>query len=507
MTTDAGRPAGPRGDRWWLALLAAGFLAWHVPLMYSKPPGLDEDWFGVPGITILRSGLPRIPYLPSRDPTSFCYKADVVLFLLPPLSFYLQAGTHLALGDGIGPARMASTIEGLAAASLCYALAFRWSGDRRGSVLAAAAYVASRAFLFPATTARPDMAATAFGLLAVYWADRARLDDRARFPTASGVAAGLALLSHPFAVVAASQVGLRLLAKPGPIRRRLRDVAAFSALALAVFSLWGLLIARDPGLFRAQFGNNVLNRAGPGLGATLLSPWPVLAFQARQVLERLQPIQAGLYLLGLAWAIARARRPGVGREPLWHLAASVSLLVLFEGRHPTLGYYAYPAAFASIALGLASSDLAARLEGPRPGRRRASSILVTAGLLAAFLPGAGLRALGSHFRHRGDPAFDARSVARAIMADIPRGALVAADAPFVMEFYLDGRPVVEATINTETFDFRRVPFEYAVLGRPWKEPGLPVIEGLELLKTYGDRGDLFSPFAELYRRARPAGRR
>ena len=491
----------PGAGRAWLAFIAAAFLAWHVPLMYGTAPGLDEDWFGVPGITILRSGLPRIPYLPSRDPTSFCYRADIALYALPPLSFYLQAASHLALGDGIGAARMASAAEGLAAAWLVYALAFRWSGDRRGAVLASASYLASRACFFPATTARPDMAATAFGLLAISWTDLARLDGRARTWAAAGGSLGLALLCHPFAVVPATQAGIRALAGPGSIRRRIGRAAVLTAVALAVFSLWGLLILRHPDLFRTQFGNNVLHRAGPGLGATLRSPGPVLAYQARQALERFGPIQAGLHALGLAWALARAWRPGPAREFLYHFGASVALLVLFEGRHPTLGYYAYPAAFASIAVGLAASELMGIGSG-RLGRwRPVAPALVGVGLLAALLPGSGLRPLVSHVRHRGDPAYDARSVARAIIADVPRGSLAAVDGAFAMEFYLAGRPVVEAAINAGPFDFRGEPYEFAVLGRAWKAEGVPPVVGLEFLKSYGVRDDEFAPYAELYRRS------
>src|SRR3954462_15977597 len=97
----------------WLAL-AALFLAWHVPLMYRTEAGQDEDWYAVPGITILRTGLPQIPYMPSRDPGSACYKAEVILYALPPLGFYLQALARLVLGLGLGPARMTSAVAGLA---------------------------------------------------------------------------------------------------------------------------------------------------------------------------------------------------------------------------------------------------------------------------------------------------------------------------------------------------------------------------------------------------------
>ncbi|HEX8202879.1 MAG TPA: 4-amino-4-deoxy-L-arabinose transferase, partial [Isosphaeraceae bacterium] len=109
-------------DRTWLALMMAGFLAWHGPLMARVAPGQDEDFYAVPGITVLRSGVPRIPYIPSRDPRTIYYRADVALYTLPPLGFYLQAPVVAALGAGIAPARLASALAGLLAAYLVYAL-------------------------------------------------------------------------------------------------------------------------------------------------------------------------------------------------------------------------------------------------------------------------------------------------------------------------------------------------------------------------------------------------
>ena len=156
-----------RRDRIALALLAVLFLAWHVPLVYRTEAGLDEDWYGVPGITILRTGLPQIPYIPSRDPGSACFKADVILDALPPLAFYLQALVHLVLGPGIGPARMTSVLAGLLPCYLVHDLAQPLVRRPAGCPGGAAVYLVARAFYFPATTARPDMVAVGFGLLAV----------------------------------------------------------------------------------------------------------------------------------------------------------------------------------------------------------------------------------------------------------------------------------------------------------------------------------------------------
>src|SRR6476660_7022952 len=125
----SGLPLMRGRDRAWLALLWGAFLAWHVPLMFRTCAGQDEDFYGVPGSSIVRGGLARIPYIPSRDPQSIYYQADVALYALPPLSFYFQALVHLVLGDGLGQARLASAVAGMIAVVLVWELGFVWFGD------------------------------------------------------------------------------------------------------------------------------------------------------------------------------------------------------------------------------------------------------------------------------------------------------------------------------------------------------------------------------------------
>ena len=96
-------------------------------------------------------------------------------------------------------------------------------------------------------------------------------------------------------------MGLSLLAGPGGLRTRLRGAFLFAITAVLVFSLWLPLILLHADIFRAQFGGNVLHRAGPGLGKTLMAPWSVLGYQFGQVWGYVQPIQAVLYGLALAW--------------------------------------------------------------------------------------------------------------------------------------------------------------------------------------------------------------
>jgi 4-amino-4-deoxy-L-arabinose transferase-like glycosyltransferase len=499
-------------DRSWLVLLVPilVFLAWHVPLMFRTAAGQDEDWYGVTGIAILRTGLPHVPYITSDDPRSVCYQADEALYTLPPLNFYLQALVHLLLGKGLGQARLVSTLAGLGAVFLVHALGRLWLDDRRGALLGSMVYLFSRPFLFPATMARPDMTAVAFGLLAIWFAARYGRDPRRRLLTASGAAAGLCLLTHPFGVVPATQASLGMLIRPGPITRRIQDALVFSTTALGVFCLWLPLIALHPDLFQVQFGGNVLLRAGPGLKQTLGSLLPTLAFQMRQLWGLLMPIQTVLFLLGLGWCLFGTRATSGGREFRYHAWASLLLLVLFQGRHPTLGYFAYPAAFASLAVGMLASTTAAWLERRSPKVSAAASGTMLVLLVTALLPGAGLRTLISYLRHWNLPAYNAHSLTHLIMADVPTDAVTAVDSAYVLEFYLAGRPVIDAFIEPShqmhLYDVRDKTFDYVVFGPRGLRLYRPRMNDLVLLKTYGDPHDDSALSAELFRRL-PSGPR
>ena len=180
---------------------------------------------------------------------------------------------------------------------------------------------------------------------------------------AGGVAAGLSLLCHPLGVVPASQAGLTFLAGPGPPGRRIARGAGFAAVALATVALWLPLIALHPDWFRIQFGGNVLGRAGPGTARDA----------ARRPLGARLP---GLAVLGPRRADpGGAVRPGHGLGPRPGEAAGAGegvpappgggrvLLLLFMGRHHIRNYYAYPAALASVGVGMLAGEVAAGWDG------------------------------------------------------------------------------------------------------------------------------------------------
>ena len=71
------------------------FLALRGPVMYHQPGGYDEDFYAVPGLTILQSGIPRLPHVPARNPESVFYHGDTALCAFGPgrrqLLVYRQA--------------------------------------------------------------------------------------------------------------------------------------------------------------------------------------------------------------------------------------------------------------------------------------------------------------------------------------------------------------------------------------------------------------------------------
>jgi Dolichyl-phosphate-mannose-protein mannosyltransferase len=490
-------------DRIALGLLVGLFLAWHVPLMFRLAAGQDEDFYGVPGMMIVRTGVPQLPYIPSRDPDSICYGADVALYTLPPLSFYLQAVVHLVLGDGLGPARLAATLLGVVAIGLVHRLTLGWFADRWAAVLAAGLFLFSRPFVFAATTARPDMVAATMGLLAVACGERFRASCSLRWAALAGGAAGLSLLSHPFGLVPTLQVGLGILLAPGSWKARCRAGICFGLAAILVFGLWLPLILLHPDLFRIQFGQSVLERSTKGLNTTSLAPWQTLFYQGRRLWDYLMPYQASALLLGALGMALAARRSTPARGLLFHLLLSVVLMMLLLGKHPALQYYVYPTAFACIALGRLASRAIAGLDarvGPgRPHVRAVGRLALVSLLALAWFPGCGVRVLAAHLRHWHDPNYDVRRFTRNALVDLPRDRLLAIDGPYVLETFLTGRPVLQALVFPFYNDIRGQPFDYVLLGPGGARQVEPLMNDLILMRTFGDLSDPYSHQAWLYR--------
>lgn len=87
----------------------------RLPALVHQPGMQDEQWFAVPGLTVLEEGIPRIPYLPTRRRETLFENADVCLMALPPGLFYVQAPFFAIFPAGYATARIPLFLAALVA--------------------------------------------------------------------------------------------------------------------------------------------------------------------------------------------------------------------------------------------------------------------------------------------------------------------------------------------------------------------------------------------------------
>lgn len=495
-------PARTRGGLLVLGLILATFTLIRAPLIARQPGGLDEEYYALPGLTILAGGIPRMPHVPQRDPEKVFYRADEALFAEPPLSFYWQALFFAPLPDTYGAARCATLVAALGVLCLIYELGRQLYQSEAAGLWAAAVCGLARSFYFAAQTARPDILCTALGLSALLAVARWQESADRRWLVASGVLLGLGGLTHPFAIVFAAQAGgwVFLASRRW---RRVGHVALLAAVAIGVAALWLLLIFQHPQAFRAQFLNNILRPAGPGLLARLLNPIDSFWSQGWMMTGHLGIVQSVLLLVAPVVAAAHDRFRARGPTTAWLLAlSSVYLMAAAAGRHPTQYLWCYPTTLLCLCLGRVVTNA---------GRYVADGWLRWAGgllLLALMLPGAGLRAWWAHLRHWDDVHYNAPAFARRLLAELPADARYTVDREFVLDFYAAGR----RTVLAETYDVylsaEEIPYDYLIISRHGLDERIAETFGGEFVRAYGDREDPFACYAEIYRprRGDPPGR-
>lgn len=487
-----------------LLLILASFIVIRVPIMYRQPGGLDEEYYAIPGLTILRTGIPRMPHVPQRDPSQRFYLADQAFFAEPPLSYSWQAAFYAVLPHVYGAARLSSGVAALAGIWLVYELGRKLYHSNVAALWGAGLYSLMRTFYFPAMTARPDMLCTAFGLGALLCVAEWQTARKTSLLIAAGVLLGLGGLTHPLALVYAVQSAVWVFLASRGWRRILRP-ALLAITALAVFLLWLPLILAFPDAFRSQFFYNIVHPAGPGLLIRLFTPWTYLRYHAWMMAGHLGAIQTALLLGGPAVAVLldwRSDRPG--RRAAWMLAwSSVYLLAVLSGIHPTQYYWCFPTALLCVCLGRAIAAIAERW--PVRGRAR-WALNWTAGvaLVAVMLPGAGLRAWIAHVRHWNDINYNAPALARRMLAELPADARYTVDREFALDFFAAGRRTILAETAPYYLRADLWPYDYLILSRHGLDEHMPAAFHAELIRTYGNRDDQFACYAEVYRPARGA---
>jgi hypothetical protein len=479
----------PRHCALLLGATLLAFLMLRLPAALCQSGGQDEDYFAVPGWTILKSGLPRIPYVPSRDPRGVFYRADELLGALPPAYFYWQAAVYAVIGPGYGSGRVASLLAGSAALILVFELGRRWFESDSAGLWAAAIYSMTRVFFFPAGTARPDMFCCAVGLgAALALTEHRRI--RGNHSLIAGLFTGLAMLSHPFAIVMGIQFGVWTACGERSWRARLKALAVFGFGAASVFSLWGLVAAANWPAFHTQLVNNVLGRAGPGLLNRLISPSGAISAQARLFFEQSGWLQTALFAGVLLTAFIYPFRK---RRAAWLSAglasSSAYLLVVFQGSHPSKGYWCYPAAFACISLGGFIAELGWK------------GTAVGFAAFALLLPGSGLRAAAVYFREWNNPDYSHPVAVRTLLAESLADAAYLVDVGCVLDFYLAKRNTTLALNIAPFFEAKGIPFDYLVITRTGIRQRLPTELGAwERVRTLGKPDDDLAIYVEVWRR-------
>ncbi len=485
---------------WALAAIVILFLIWRVPLVLREAGGQDEEWFAIPGWTILETGIPRVPYAPQRQTGSAFYQADEALFALPPLYFYVSAQLYAVLPPTYSTTRLVSIAAGVGTLILMYLLAVRVFKDPLAGLIAAGLFSLSRLLYFPAVISRPDMLCCLWGLLAILmmyrWHASAR---RYRDLGLVGLLLGLGMLTHPFALVYCIQLGCWAMLVNGTWQQRLLRGTVITGCALAVFALWLPLILAYPEPFRYQFFTNVLDRSGPGLISRLLFPWPYFATQFQLLREHAGTIQLSLMAAGLVIGTGLAWRSRDHRQRILLLLtwSSIYLLIACQGHHPTKGYWSYPGVLLFLCLGWGLSRLAIPLWN-RSVVWRLPVLVGAACLVLAMLPGSGIRTWGAHIANWSNVNYNAPRFISRIIQELPADARYTVDRAYVFNFAAAGRQTLLGDNREFAFDARPFPYDYLIVSHDMRDRGLSQEFNGRLVGTWGDPDDPFSCFVEVY---------
>lgn len=487
---------------WGLVVIGLVFLAWRLPAMYREPGWQDEDCYAIPGLTILQTGLPKLPHLPSRNVESVYYRADEVIYMEPPLYFYFQAAFYALLPWEYGTARLSAAAAGVLLLCLCGRLAWRCGGGSKAVLWGMGLFMLSRWFYFPAISARPDILCSAFGVMAIL-ATLSWIQTRKwRWLIASGIAIGLGGLTHPFALAYAVQMAAWVFLS-GRGRERVLAPVMLAAVALVTASLWLVLIAQQPEIFEIQFRNQYLHSRGGSLWARLFWPWESFAFHAGFLWPHMRWWQFLLPFAGAILCITFGRAEGrpwltsIG----WLAISGAGLICAFVGaHHPVFGYFSYPAVLGFIGIGW-GIDRAMTAMASWPRYSRLARLALGMALVISLLLGSRIRMNLAYFRERDNINFNAPRFARNLIDRLPPDAVYVVDEEFVLDFVVAGRNVLAQRAIAENVVPQGTPYDYRIASRstdryfadfPWDD---------ELVEVIGDPEDPYACYAYIYRRS------
>jgi hypothetical protein len=500
--------------RFWLPVaIAIGlFVIARLPMIVHAPGQMDEQWFAVPGLTVLEEGIPRIPYCPTRRRETFFENADRCLFALPPALHYLQAPFFALMPPGYLPARMPPFLGGILALVMIGCLTRRLLSSPWVLGVALGMFALSRPLMFTAITARPDLLAAigGWGALIAMW--RWQDDPRPRWLLIAGLGCGAGLLCHPYAIVFCLQCGIWSLARSAPLPRRIWHGGVLTAAALLTLAAWLPLILAFPYEFESQFFSNVMERSGSGVVSRMLWPWRSLLQHWNQQLAFNEPTQfvwliVGLPLGTIVWLFLGRNREQ--RRYLMIVWSAAYLTATAAGVHPTNGYWVYtiglvyPVAvdgvfrlvrWGSKIIGARwvdgdKSDIRPAAAGAATTWPRISEIAVSLILLGLILPGSGLRTTAAYLQHWGDPRYHAPTFIQQVLERLPQEGRYMSDVSFVFDIYLSGRETILCQPRRRFWGEEELDIDYLFTGQEGMDYHWPRDYDMRWLRREGDRAD------------------
>ncbi len=483
-----------------LLLVMLGFLTLRLPAMFLQAGGQDEEYYAIPGLTILENGVPRLPHAPARNPESVYIFGEQCLFSEPPLYFYLQAFFYAILPDCYGTARLASAIAGCGLLASMYVIACRLKVSLAAAIFSISLFSFSRWYFFSAIAARPDMLCAMFGLAAVVFAFRWTETKTSFNLIVTGGLIGLGGLTHMYAIAYAIPIGIWIIVSARG-RQRLMAPAIVTGIAIAMLLLWLPLILSYPDIFRQQFITQVFHGTGGSMLGRIAWPWRSISYHVHMLWGHLGAWQFLLAISGWTacgwWGWKNQDRSL--RTIWWLTTASFWLICALVGpHHPVFGYWTFSSAMMFVGIGIIIDRMLAGFSD-RARKTMAAKLAVAVCLFVSFIPGSGIRTFSTHVAHFGDVNYNAPRFANELISQLPAQARFAVDTQFALDFLVAGRNTLIAETFPLYFRVDQFPIDYLIVSRHGMDTKIVDSFDVELLWTRGVRDDLLACYVEVYR--------
>ncbi len=495
------------------------FCVTRFPFIVHQAGGSDEGYFAVPGMTMWREGVPRIPYFHTKERASFLAHSDKVVAALPPGLHYIQAPFFAFLSPSLFTARLPVFLLGIVLIGLVgvlgYQLRLPFAITSSSMVLIAL----SRPLMFCATVTRPDLPCAICGLLAICFVYRWLGDGKARTLLIAGLLNGLGFVFHPFAVVCFVQIVAMVVIFAPSMTARCKSVVLYGVGVFFGSLMWICFVAMYPQAFLDQFVSNVLERSGPGLPSRILWPFPTLFHQLKLIWRLNEPFQFGFLSIGLLVGVAASLRQSQNKLLRTHAMIVVTAGVInaiVVGIHYTKGYWLYPIslAFPLAVLGwfwmirYLYSTLISPLfvwnweqsnqsEPQEKGAFTIPLVMILLGIIA-MLPQGGFSLSYSYLTHWREERLDARKFVKSVLDSLPQDAKLCVDETYVFEIYLAGKDVAFCSHKRDYDEANRPQFDYLLLGRVGNDYHWNDDHDAQFLRRIGDDTRPENCFVDIY---------